>query len=690
MNMFSKRCVSGAILFLLPLLSQAQTVSVTDTLPAAIKEDTRSGMKTLSERVVKVSDISVMATPTGETDFVKFVQTLPGVAGGSDGSSSFYVRGGNMGGNVQTLDGVPIYGTSHLIGLTSVYPAEMMSSAEFQTGGFTSEEGNIGSSHLKLRSKDGSFDSFSAKADISNFLLGGSVSAPLLKERLSLNASLRISPAALEYKVLSGMMDPKVVAIQDAKAAIYDAYAKMKYRIDARKSLSFTVFHSLDNYSFGMGDGSTDNMSWNNLLAIFRYDSRWRKRGTSAITASFNHYGNSQGMIKQLGSTSNDLLIRSLLNEGILNWMVSTSSGNNLRFQYGINARMARFKPGTASILETAGVFPKTSSPLTDRVTDNITGTAHGQLEWGALDRSMLRLAGRMNWNSANGIAPEASALVRIRLFRFLGVEVTGDYLSQFYHTLEGIPLGWSLDMIVPPSSRLVPEKTEQAYAGLYFLAGKHRLSAGAYYKEMDNLVYFSDASRLFTSAIAGWEENIEVGSGTSKGVETMYEKTGDVVSWRIAYTWSKTDRLFPNLNDGLAFPAKYDRTHVLNASASGKVLNKDKMALSITSAFTYQSGHVETVAAGSWFDDNFITGPVEHNLYTSLNNYRMPPYIRLDVGAMLEFTGGKHPQALNIGVYNLLNRHNPFSLSYDTETGTWKQLSLLPIMPSLRYSISF
>ena len=33
--------------------------------------------------------------PTGDPDFVKFIQTLPGVATGSDGSSSYYVRGGN-------------------------------------------------------------------------------------------------------------------------------------------------------------------------------------------------------------------------------------------------------------------------------------------------------------------------------------------------------------------------------------------------------------------------------------------------------------------------------------------------------------------------------------------------------------------------------------------------------------------
>ncbi len=669
----------------------AQELPRTDTLPPAIKEDVRSGQKTLSERILKISDISVMATPTGEADFVKFVQTLPGVASGSDGSSSYYVRGGNMGGNVQTLDGVPIYGTSHLVGLTSAYPPEVVSVAEFQVGGFSSEEGNLSSSHIKLRSKDGSFDTFSAKGDVSNFLLGGYVSTPLIENRLSLNAAVRVSPAGLEYKAIKGLMDPEAVSIKDADAAIYDLYAKLKYRVDANRSLSLTAFHSLDKYNFLMDSGSEDKMTWNNAILIAQYDAPWRKKGgTLGVTASFNHYGNSQGMIKQMDKTSNDLLIRSLLDETMLHACVNTMAGEKWKAQYGLKVRAARFNPGSARVLKSTGLFPKTSSPLVKNVHWNVTGTLHGQLERGSTERSMLRLAGRLNYNNASGFAPEASVLLRIRFFKYLGLEATGDYLSQFYHTLEGIPLGWSLDMIVPPSKRFRPEQTRQAYAGLYSDAGNHHFSAGAYYKEMSNLVYFSDATKLFDSAIAGWEENIEVGTGTSRGLEFLYEKTSGLATWRFAYTWSKTDRLFPNLNKGKIFPAKYDREHIFNASASARVLSREKLNVSIATLFTYQSGHWETVTAGSWWDDNFITGLVEQKFYTSLNNYRMPPYIRWDISALLEFTGRKHPQTLNIGVYNVLNRHNPFALSYDPDTDQWKQISLLPIMPSVKYSITF
>ena len=85
-----------------------QVLERTDTLPPAIKTDVRGRQKSVSERLVLPKDFSMLASPVGEGDFVKLVQTLPGVAIGSDGSSNYYVRGGNMGGNLQTLDGVPI------------------------------------------------------------------------------------------------------------------------------------------------------------------------------------------------------------------------------------------------------------------------------------------------------------------------------------------------------------------------------------------------------------------------------------------------------------------------------------------------------------------------------------------------------------------------------------------------------
>ncbi len=90
-----------------------------DTLTAAIKTDSR--------RVI---------SPLGEGDPIRWAQGLPGVSTGADGTTAFYVRGGNMGNNLITLDGVPVYGYSHLLGLTTIIPQDVMSETSLLKGGF--------------------------------------------------------------------------------------------------------------------------------------------------------------------------------------------------------------------------------------------------------------------------------------------------------------------------------------------------------------------------------------------------------------------------------------------------------------------------------------------------------------------------------------------------------------------------
>lgn len=92
-------------------------VSWRDTLPPAIKIDKRWLERELGMVRSDMKDIRAVVAPLGEGDPVKWAQSLPGVAAGADLSSAMYVRGGNMGNNLVTLDGVPVYGYSHLLGI---------------------------------------------------------------------------------------------------------------------------------------------------------------------------------------------------------------------------------------------------------------------------------------------------------------------------------------------------------------------------------------------------------------------------------------------------------------------------------------------------------------------------------------------------------------------------------------------
>lgn len=111
------------------------------------------------------------------------------------------------------------------------------------------------------------------------------------------------------------------------------------------------------------------------------------------------------------------------------------------------------------------------------------------------------------------------------------------------------------------------------------------------------------------------------MGGGTSYGAEFLYEARLPVIGdeWSVAYTWSKTGRVFPYINGGQPFPARYDRRHIVNANAQWK---------GVSAGFTLQSGHWETVAAGHYI--GYLPGnEVVLDYFTHPNNWQQAQILR-------------------------------------------------------------
>ena len=230
----------------------------------------------------------------------------------------------------------------------------------------------------------------------------------------------------------------------------------------------------------------------------------------------------------------------------------------------------------------------------------------------------------------------------------------------------------------------------DQVYGGLFGDADGHSWSIGGYWKWMDNLLYFADGGDLFKASLGSWRNGVYTGKGRSFGVEVTYGYHGKRLDTRIAYTLSKTDRLFDRLNGGEWFPAKFDRRHMLNVTGDYTLVQRERFKMGVTTLVTLQSGCWETVPIGHYSVPSLTGEEFTVDLYSGMNNYRMPTFFRWDAGWYLEKESARAKHRLNLGVYNLTNRHNPFLITYDAGTKEWKQISLLPIMPSISYRISF
>lgn len=118
----------------------------------------------------------------------------------------------------------------------------------------------------------------------------------------------------------------------------------------------------------------------------------------------------------------------------------------------------------------------------------------------------------------------EFSLSAKWNFMKNIAFEASFDKMMQYYHTLEGLPVGWSLDMVVPTGESVLPESMIQGSAGLTGHFGTHEFSLGGFYKRMENLIYYKYSQALFNGVLAEWERHVELGNGRSYGMEALYE----------------------------------------------------------------------------------------------------------------------------------------------------------------------
>jgi hypothetical protein len=284
------------------------------------------------------------------------------------------------------------------------------------------------------------------------------------------------------------------------------------------------------------------------------------------------------------------------------------------------------------------------------------------------------------------------------------GLEFSFDKLSQFRHIVEGLPTGWALDLIIPSNSRFQPENARQLYLGNFWMNDIASVCCGVYYKKMNNLVSYINASNVFSTGNISWETDATSGKGESYGFELHTELTLGNVTNTLSYTLSKTDRQFDEINGGDWYPAKFDRRHILNVQSQFITLkgNNKNQLFDITLSLT--SGHHATIPVGIYegvlppfweVSGGGLNAPDEmdenayyRKLMSDKNGFQMPAYFRIDLGYSFIKRKPRYERELRLGIYNVLNRKNPYLVFY--EDGKWKQLSIIPILPSISYSLRF
>jgi outer membrane receptor for ferrienterochelin and colicin len=258
--------------------------------------------------------------------------------------------------------------------------------------------------------------------------------------------------------------------------------------------------------------------------------------------------------------------------------------------------------------------------------------------------------------------------------------------MNQFIHLLTNSSVGLPTDLWLPVTERVPPQSSQQVSAGAYYRPdASFDASVEVYYKALKNVIDYAEDFG-FASAYESWESMLEIGKGKTYGAEWMLQKTKGKVTGVVSYTLSRSDRKFANINDGIAFPYKYDKRHEVKTSFVWQPSAK----FQFSSVWVFSTGNAISLPV-SWYYDPSSYRYID--IYKGRNNFRMPNQHRMDVAFRFMKQKKHYQRVWAISVYNVYHHFNPLFRYKDFDGGNqvvFKDVSVFPILPSVSYQFKF
>lgn len=669
-----------------------------------VKANKKTSTKTneISTINLAVSQIQALPALFGEKDIMMAMQLTPGIQSAGEGKSALLVRGGNSDQNLIMLDDIPLYNVSHFGGFLSTFNSSALNDVTHIKGGFPARYGGRLSSIIDIRMKDGNLNKNEVEGMVGLLFSKLLVSGPYKKEKASYIISFRVNTLPV-FKML----------YNDVGYFFYDFNYKNRIIINNSNRLYLSLYKGNDNVntkeksSFSKMENS---VGWGNMGSAIRWNFLASDKLFLNTVLAYSNYSFKIGYFKE---TTRDMVFQTVENNYVSqvndlifkiepeinlfpDWKLRTGLVNTYHF----------FNPGSTKYVQEGSYLEKLNKYYENDEINAIESYIFFENDINpvkfiganiGLHISNYKLIRGENYSSF-----EPRLLMNIHPFPDFSFKAAYTQIQQNVHLLSFSGTGMPSDYWMPSTANVPPQHSEQIVAGLFLdvLDNKLSFSLESYYKNLDNLVIFRPGESAI-SVNESWEERIiSGGMGYSKGVELLMKKnTGKTTGW-IGATISKAEQKFGELNDGEYFPFKYDSKFDFSIVGIHKL--SDKISISVT--WSYRTGHPISIPIEKYNSFN-------HDIwvYSDINSFRMRDYHRLDTG--LDFTKKTTwgQRTINLSIYNLYNRKNPYYYYFQKETsivssningaigseeveGDMKlyQRSLFSFFPSFSYSFKF
>lgn len=642
-------------------LSAGADRAVTLDLAQTVFEDAELVVMAHRERApvlsASLSREEIKHIPGVDGDALRALQNLPGVAIPSDFSGEMAVQGGGPGDNLYLLDNIPWPFPFHFGGTLSTVNSDLLAGADLNAAGFPARWGNSLDAVLDARTSAGPRDRIHASADLSLVTSQLMVEGPLGLGDLSFTLAGRRSyfdlilpllhladfTALPVFWDLGGSLDWSLGPDNHfhALALSNDDVMGVVVPADKAPDVQLQGLFSLHNAATTSG-GSWTNTSLPGLRSVLSPYYYTVGVDDSVGTGFDIHQHNMAWGLKE--ELTYALSPRQELDfGGGTQWTLS--DGILYVFDKNYVSTNANLSPTAASTTATAQVANRYAY-LSDRVQvlpglAATLGLRYDKNDAVADDEVSPRLG--LEWKGPGGLLWKAA---------------WGRY-SQF-------PSALNLDPNFG-NPQLTAELAEHVVLGVDKDLGLGRIfHLDGFYKTYHDLV-----ANLPAAQGAG---EVNGGDGQARGVDVLLRQNlgSHFFGW-VAYTWSKSERLYPGGDWSLY---QYDQTHILNvvgfywltpAWGLGLKLhyNSGPLYQSMVPNSQYQDG------SGNW-----------HAVFSPTYDQRLADYLRLDLRTDYAFRFAGWRLNAYLEVLNALGRPNPEGIQYAKDYSSYSVINNLPFLP--------
>jgi hypothetical protein len=686
----------------------SKTASNTEVVVYSKRRDANVKNAQMGKIDLSMTQIRNIPSFMGEVDLLKAIQLLPGVQSASEGNAGFYVRGGGPDQNLIMLDDAVVYNTGHLFGFFSIFNSDAIKNVSLIKGGMPAQYGGRLSSVLDVAMKEGNINQLQVDGGIGIIASRFSIQGPIKKNK----ASFIISARRTYADAIAKPFIKKTSEFYGSGYYFYDLNAKANYRFSEKDRLYLSGYFGRDVFTFRNKKRSFHtNIPWGNSTATLRWNHVYNRRMFSNTTVLYNDYK------FKFAARQEDFEIG--LSSGIRDGSVKTDFDYyplpDHKIKFGGQFTYHKFIPNVVTGRQDTTVFKPNQEPAKYAAETGF----YVQDDWELGEK--LKINYGLRWTRFTQIGPftkytrdiNQNPIDSVHYKNFQKVKAYGGWEPrltmryawddetsikaavtrnvQYIHLVSNSGSTLPTDLWVPSTYVVKPQISWLYAAGIFrnFSDNTYETSLEFYYKDMRNQVEYKEG---YTPSLSDPERDFVFGKGWSYGAELFLNKLKGRFNGWVGYTLSWTWRRFPELNDGLRYPVKYDRRHDISVVGN---YEKSK-AWRFGAVFVYGTGNAITLPERFYIINGVLTQE-----FSRLNQYRMKAYHRLDISA----TWTPKPKKIRrvnsfwiFSIYNVYSRLNPYFIYYD-QTGSAingdlrieaRQVSLFPILPAVTWNFRF